>query len=62
MPKGSKQATLRTFSVGDKVKYKTHVTAYEITRISPDGRKADICIPRTNFEIFRVSTADLTFV
>jgi hypothetical protein len=58
-PKPSKQPVERTPLVGDKVKYKTHVSTYTISRISPDGKEADIYIPGTEFEIFRVSTADL---
>jgi hypothetical protein len=52
-------ATERAPNVGDKVKYKTHVSTYTISRISPDGKEADIYISGTEFEIFRVNTADL---
>ena len=49
-------------AVGDKVRYKTHVSTYTISRISPDGKEADIYISGTEFEIFRVSTDDLKLV
>jgi hypothetical protein len=63
MAKVRKQArAVPGLKVGDKVRYKTHVSIHEITRVSPDGAECDIAIPRTDFEIFRVPSSELTFV
>jgi hypothetical protein len=59
MAKALKPSIERPFQTGDRVKYKTHVSTYAISRISPDGREADIYIPDTEFEIFRVNTEAL---
>jgi hypothetical protein len=61
MPKAPKQpAAEPAHKVGDRVRYKTHVSTYEITRVSPDGAEVDIAIPRTDFEIFRVPISEIT--
>jgi hypothetical protein len=60
--KSSKQPGEWKPTVGDKVRYKTHVSTYTISRISTDGKEADIYISGTEFEIFRVSTDDLKLV
>jgi hypothetical protein len=62
MAKARKPAPAPTLKVGDKVRYKTHVSIYEITRVSPDGAELDIAIPRTDFEIFRVPASEITLI
>ena len=39
----------RAWKVGDRVTKKGMQGPYEITRISPDGSEADLCLVGTNF-------------
>lgn len=40
--------------VGDRCKKPPLQGIYEITHISHDGREVNLCLNRTNFELFRV--------
>lgn len=44
----------RDWKVGDHCTKIGMLGPYEITRVSPDGREADLCLIGTNFELFRV--------
>ena len=60
-PEGRRQGTAGARLEGrDRVMKQGMQGTYEITRVSPDGKEANLCLPGTNFELFRVRTDLLT--
>jgi hypothetical protein len=62
MPRKQKEEPSRSLRVGDRVMTCKSESPYEITRISPDGKQADICLIGTNLERFRVPIEGLKIV
>jgi hypothetical protein len=54
--------TPRILRVGDHVIPEGSTSVYEVTRVSHDGRSADLCLRGTNLERFRVPVATLKVV